>query len=72
MISHIGPVTAVQDTGATGADAYRGPLVPGVDINALNVQAATLKLLPALGTTVAEGSYLNAATQHEPVAVPGA
>lgn len=72
MIDRIGPVTAVQDTGATGADAYRSPLIPGVDTNALNVQAATLQLLSAVGTSVARGSYLNAATQHEPVAVLGA
>ncbi|MGD0247176.1 MAG: FtsX-like permease family protein, partial [Streptosporangiaceae bacterium] len=72
MIGRIGPVTAVQDTGATGADAYRSPLIPSVDTNALNVQAATLRLLPAVGTSVAHGSYLNAATQQQPVAVLGA
>jgi putative ABC transport system permease protein len=65
-------VIAVQDTGATGANSYRGPLIPSVDTNALNVQAATLQLLSAVGTSVAHGSYLNAATQHEPVAVLGA
>ena len=72
MIGRIGPVIAVQDTGATGANSYRGPLIPSVDTNALNVQAATLQLLSAVGTSVAHGSYLNAATQHEPVAVLGA
>jgi putative ABC transport system permease protein len=72
MIGRIGPVTAVQDTGATGADAYRSPLIPSVDTNALNVQAASLQLLSAVGTSVAHGSYLNTATQHEPVTVLGA
>jgi putative ABC transport system permease protein len=72
MIGRIGPVTAVQHTGATGADAYRSPLIPSVDTNALNVQAATLQLLPVVGTRAAHGSYLNSATQHEPVAVLGA
>jgi putative ABC transport system permease protein len=72
MIDRIGPVTTVQDTGATGANAYRSPLIPSIDTNALNVQAATLQLLPAVGTSVAQGSYLNAATQHQPVAVLGA
>jgi putative ABC transport system permease protein len=72
MIGRIGPVTAVQDTGATGANAYRSPLISSVDTNALNVQAATLQLLSAVGTSIARGSYLNAATQQEPVAVLGA
>jgi putative ABC transport system permease protein len=72
MIGRIGPVTAVQDTGATGVSAYRSPLIPSVDTNALNVQAATLGLLPVVGTSVAHGEYLNTATQHEPVAVLGA
>jgi putative ABC transport system permease protein len=72
MIGRIGPVIAVQDTGATGANAYRSPLIPSVDTNALNVQAATLQLLSVVGTSLAHGSYLNAATQHEPVAVLGA
>ena len=72
MIGRIGPVTAVQDTGATGAGAYRSPLIPSVDTNDLNVQAATLQLLPVVGTSLAHGTYLNSATQHEPVAVLGA
>jgi putative ABC transport system permease protein len=72
MIGRIGPVTAIQDTGATGVSAYRSPLIPSVDTNALNVQAATLGLLPVVGTSVAHGEYLNTATQHEPVAVLGA
>jgi putative ABC transport system permease protein len=72
MISRIGPVYAVADTGATTADAYRSPLIPAIDTNALSVQAATLHLLPVAGTSVAEGSYLNAATANEPVAVLGA
>jgi putative ABC transport system permease protein len=72
MLGRIGPVTAVQDTGATSAHAYRSPLIPSVDTNALDVQAATLQLLAAVGTRVASGSYLNVATQQEPVAVLGA
>ena len=72
VIGRIGPVTAVQDTGATGVNAYRSPFIPSVDTNALNVQAATLGLLPVVATSVAHGSYLNKATQNEPVAVLGA
>jgi putative ABC transport system permease protein len=73
MIARITPVTGVADTGAvTSADVYRSPLIPSVDTNALTVQAASLNLLPALGTSVAQGSYLNAATANEPAVVLGA
>ena len=72
MIARIGPVTQVADTGSTSANVYRSPLIPAVNTNALQVQAATLNLLPAVGATVARGSYLNAATATEPVCVIGA
>jgi putative ABC transport system permease protein len=72
MVDRIGPVTQVADTGATGVPVYRSPLIPSVDTNALSVLAASLDLLPAIGTSVAQGRYLNAATATEPVAVLGA
>jgi putative ABC transport system permease protein len=72
MIGRIGPVTEVADTGSTNVDVYRSPLIPAVNTNALSVQAGTLGLLPVVGATVAHGSYLNAATAHEPVCVLGA
>ncbi len=72
MIARIGPVNQVADTGSTTANVYRSPLIPSVNTNALQVQAATLNLLPAVGATVAHGSYLNAATATEPVCVLGA
>jgi putative ABC transport system permease protein len=72
MIARIGPVTQVADTGSTSANVYRSPLIPAVNTNALQVQAATLNLLPAVGATLARGSYLNAATATEPVCVLGA
>jgi putative ABC transport system permease protein len=72
MISRVGPVTEVADTGSTSANVYRSPLIPSVNTNALQVQAATLDLLPVVGATVARGSYLNAATATEPVCVLGA
>jgi putative ABC transport system permease protein len=71
MISRIGPVQQVQYTGSTSADVYRSPLIPSVNTNALSVQAASLDLPRTVGATVAVGSYLNAATAHEPVAVLG-
>jgi putative ABC transport system permease protein len=71
MISRIGPVQQVQYTGSTSANVYRSPLIPSVNTNALSVQAASLGLPQTVGATVAAGSYLNAATAHEPVAVLG-
>lgn len=71
MISRIGPVQQVQYTGSTTANVYRSPLIPSVNTNALSVQAASLDLPRAVGATVAAGSYLNAATARQPVAVLG-
>jgi putative ABC transport system permease protein len=72
MIARIGPVGQVQETGAVQAAVYRSPLIPSINTNGLSIQAASLNLLPATGTTVAQGRYLNAATATEPVAVLGA
>jgi putative ABC transport system permease protein len=72
MVGQLPGVLAVQYTGAVNVDAYRSPLVPAIDTNGLSVAAASLGLPAALGTSVAQGSYLNAATAREPVAVLGA
>jgi len=72
MIGRISPVTQVQDTGATSADAYRSPLIPAINTNGLSVEASSLGLPRAVGTSLARGSYLNAATEKEAVAVLGA
>jgi putative ABC transport system permease protein len=72
MISRIGPVTAVQDTGTvSNANVYRNPYIPYVESNGLSVEASSLNLPQAVGTGVAQGRYLNAATEREPVAVLG-
>jgi putative ABC transport system permease protein len=73
MIGQLPGVTGVQYTGSvSGADAYRSPLIPVIDTNALTVDAASLGLPATVGTSMAEGTYLNAATAREPVAVLGA
>ncbi|HEY3980397.1 MAG TPA: ABC transporter permease [Streptosporangiaceae bacterium] len=72
MVARLPGVTAVQDTGTVSADAYRSPLVPAIDTGGLSVDAASLGLPAAAGTSVAQGSYLTAATAREPVAVLGA
>jgi putative ABC transport system permease protein len=72
MISRIGPVTDVEATADVDAAVYRNPRVPAVNTNALAVRAATVGLLPAIGTTIAQGRFLNDATATQPVAVLGA
>ena len=73
MISRLPGVTSVQDTGVlSNVSAYRSPLIPAVNTNALSVDAATLGLPHVVGTSLAQGSYLNAATEHQPVVVLGA
>ena len=72
MIGRLPGVTAVQDTGTVGVNVYRSPLIPAINTNALSVDAASLGLPAAAGTSIAQGAYLNAATAREPVAVLGA
>lgn len=72
MIGRVGPVETVQSTGKTKATAYRSPFIPSINTNALTVNATTLGLPAALRTTVAQGTYLNAAMAQQPVAVLGA
>lgn len=72
MIGQLPDVTNVQYTGyVSGVSAYRSPLIPSIETNALTVDASSLGLPAAIGTSVAQGSYLNAATAREPVAVLG-
>jgi putative ABC transport system permease protein len=72
MIARIDAVTSVQETGSVTGNVYTSPLVPPVDTNAIGIEAAGLGLPHTVGTTVAQGSYLNAATAQEPVCVLGA
>jgi len=73
MIARLPGVTQVQDTGTVNnVNAFRSPLIPSADTNALTVAATSLGLPAAVGTSVAHGSYLNPATARGPVAVLGA
>jgi putative ABC transport system permease protein len=73
MITRLPGVTNVQDTGAvSNVNAYRSPLINPVNTNALSVDAASPGLPAAAGSSIAQGSYLNAATARQPVAVLGA
>jgi putative ABC transport system permease protein len=73
MVGQLPGVTDVQDTGTvSNVNVYRSPYVPSADTDGLSVQAASLGLRGSVGTSVAQGWYLNAATAREPVAVLGA
>ena len=72
MITRLPGVTQVQDVGTVNVTAFRSPLIPSADTNALTVDATSLGLPATVGTGVAHGSYLNPATAREPVAVLGA
>ena len=72
MIGRLPGATAVQDTGnVPGVNAYRSPYVNPIHTNALTVAASSLGLPGVVGTSVAQGTYLNPATENEPVAVLG-
>jgi putative ABC transport system permease protein len=73
MIARLPGVTNVQYTGfVSNVTAYRSPLIPPVETNALTIAATSLGLPAAAGTSIAQGQFLNAATAREPVAVLGA
>jgi putative ABC transport system permease protein len=78
MIGRLPGVTNVQSTAAingitgNGVNAYRTPLIPAIDTSALSVDAASLGLPSASGTSVAQGEFLNPATARQPVCALGA
>jgi putative ABC transport system permease protein len=73
MIARLPGVTAVQDAGlVSGVYAYKSPLIPPIETNALSVQAATLGLPAVAGASLAHGQFLTTASAREPVAVLGA
>ena len=72
MVAELPGVTGVQYTGAlSSVNAYHSPYVPAIDTNALSVDASSLGLPSVAGTSLAQGTYLNAATENEPAAVLG-
>ncbi|MEV7612618.1 ABC transporter permease [Streptomyces sp. NPDC089799] len=71
MIGRVTHVESVQSTGKTDANAFRNPHIPGINTNGISVNATSLDLPDAVRTSVAEGTYLNAATAEQPVAVLG-
>jgi putative ABC transport system permease protein len=71
MIRRIGPVEQVQYTGSIDVRAYRSPLIPTVNTNAIAVNATSLDLPDVVRTSVAQGRFLNSATATQAVAVLG-
>jgi putative ABC transport system permease protein len=73
MVSRIGPVTGVTEIGAiANVSVYRNPFVPATDTSGISVTAADAALPATLGTSVAHGTFLNAASAHYPAVVLGA
>ncbi|MFC5754637.1 ABC transporter permease [Actinomadura rugatobispora] len=72
-ISHLPDVEQVAHAGALDdANVYRSPLIPAVNTNSLRVRAASLNLPEVIGIGVAQGRWLNTATERGPVTVLGA
>jgi putative ABC transport system permease protein len=73
MVKRIGPVESATATGAVAdANVYRTDKIPAAQTGGLAVLAAQLDLLRTVGATVADGSWLNAATARYPAVVLGA
>ncbi|RSN34602.1 ABC transporter permease [Amycolatopsis sp. WAC 01416] len=72
MIRRIEPVQEVAALGEVPATkVYRTDRIPEVETRGLSVQAAHLDLPEAVGVTVADGTWLNAATARYPAVVLG-
>jgi putative ABC transport system permease protein len=73
--ARIGRLTDVRQVAHTGllegTRVYRSSLVPEANSGGLQVRAASLRLPAVLGTAVAQGRWLNAATARVPVTVLG-
>jgi putative ABC transport system permease protein len=72
MISRIAPVTRVAATGKVAdANVYRTDRIPAAQTGSLSVKAAHLDLPATVGATLADGTWLNKATQRYPAVVLG-
>jgi putative ABC transport system permease protein len=73
MVSRIGPVTNVTEIGTiSNTYVFRTALVPSIDTNGISLTATDAALPSTLGTAMAHGAFLNAATTHFPAVVLGA
>jgi len=73
MVRRIGPVTSASATGRVpDAKVYRTDHIPAAESGSIAVVATYLDLLGTVGGTVADGVWLNEATQRYPAVVLGA
>jgi len=74
MVRRIGPVQAASALGDVGRNVsiYRSDRIPAANTDAITVYAAQATLLSTLQGRVAQGRFLNAATEHFPAVVLGA
>jgi putative ABC transport system permease protein len=73
MISRIAPVSDVAATGAVAdAHVYRSDRIADAETGGIGVRAAHLDLPDTVGATLADGTWLNAATARYPATVLGA
>ncbi len=72
MIARIARVTAVESTGTITANAYRSPYIPAIHTNAPQRGGGQPRPAGRGRHHMAQGSWLNAATATQPVAVLGA
>lgn len=72
MVGHIQPVTSVSATGLVkDVSVYRTDKIPTGQTGGIQVIAAKVDLLPTVSGTLADGVFLNAATEKYPAVVLG-
>jgi putative ABC transport system permease protein len=73
MVSRIAPVTHVTEVGSVpNTYIYRNSFVPAIDTGGISVTATDPYLPATMGVSLADGTFLNAATTHFPAVVLGA
>ena len=72
MIGRIGPVESTSATAALSVNVRRSDLVPESETGGITVRAAQTTLLATLAGRVADGRFLDGATERYPTAVLGA
>jgi putative ABC transport system permease protein len=73
MVSRIAPVTNVAEIGSiANTYVYRNSFVPAIDTGGISVTATDSTLPATLGATLADGTFLNPATERYPAVVLGA
>ncbi|MEV4111231.1 ABC transporter permease [Nonomuraea sp. NPDC049695] len=72
MVKRIDGVTSASQTAETGTTVRRNDLIPSGISLGITVQATSLDLLTTLDGRVRQGTWLNAATERQPVVVLGA